>query len=203
MASFYDILGNWSRPNKPAMAPEVLIEGLAREEPEAIRHLAERTATSVASVSRQYRLSAEEAQELQCDCILIFIQKIRNGSYALQDSDPLSYAASIIRNLARNYRRRSDKHYHEPLEQAPEVAEIDPGYGQKDLVERLEALLNGIDAECRKLIRLKHIEGWRDQEILEKRMTHYRSIPAIKNRRSQCMKALAALAKKEFRSISE
>lgn len=203
MAAFYDLFGNWTRTRKQHMAAEVLIEGLAREESEAIRHLAERTAPFIASISKQFRLSAEEAQELQCDCILIFIQKIRNGAYSIRESDPISYAASIIRNLARNYRRRSDKHYHEPLDQATEVADLDPGYGRKEEVERLETLLDRIDAECRNLIRLKHLEGWRDQEILEKRMTRYQSIPALKNRRSQCMKALAALAQKEFRTLSE
>lgn len=184
------------------MAPERLLEGLAREEPEAIRQLSQQTAPIAASVSRQFRLSAEEAQEIHCDCILIMIQKIRNGTYSLQDDGPLPYAATIIRNLAKNYRRRADKHNHEPLDLVPEVMDLHAGYTQKEAVDRLEALLERIDAECRKLISLKHLEGWSDKEILEKRMTHYRSIPAIKNRRSQCMKTLTSLAEEEFRKTS-
>lgn len=175
-----------------------LLDGLAKEDPDAIRQLAKRIAPLIGSLAKQFGLYAEDAQELQCDCILVFIRKIREGAYVWNGQDPAAYAAVIARNLARNYGRKVNRHPVQTLDEVEGIADLDPGYAGKEAVERLDALLDRIEARCRELIRWKYLDGWSDKDLIERGMTPYRSIPALKNKRSHCMKALTALAAQGF-----
>ncbi len=169
--------------------PKALFEGLQKEEHHAIRVLYSRIGGTVQKLGTQYGLSPEEVEELAGDCVTILLLKIRMGQYVFQGYDPASFAVEIAKNKVRHYPKKQtviwEDHY---------AGTDDPEPGTREDIAALEELLEQLPENCQKLIRLKYLEGIRDKDAIEQKLTQYTTVDALKNHRAQCMKKLAAMA---------
>lgn len=172
----------------------LFVENLSREEPEAIRFLSERILAFVASLARQFGLSKQDEEELHTDVLVIFIQNIRNGNYHYEGSDPVSYAVGIAKRRVFHYSKRRLRTEH-ATQGLLEEELVDPGWAGAERTRLIAEILQSLDEACRKLIRLKYLEGWSDKEAVAERLTPYTTINALKVHRSMCMKKLSLLAK--------
>jgi len=174
---------------------ERLLAGLQREEPAAIRCLSAKIGGSVYKIGKGFHLSDEDIEELQCDCIILFIRKIRTGAYVYQGYDPASYVVEIAKRHVRYVARKVQRHATQDLDTVPETAEEEADFaGCLERIEWLNALLGKIDDNCRRLLQLKYLEERRDKEVIEQKLTQYSTVDALKNHRSRCMKKLVDLA---------
>lgn len=169
-----------------------LYEALGREETEAIRCLSARISGMIFNIGKSHRLEESDVEELICDCIMICLQKIRNGKYVFQGHSPATFAVEIAKNRARNYSRKVARHEHADLEDSGEQSE-ELEYGSLEETELLEQLLHKLDPSCQNLIRLKYLEQRRDKEVIEEHLTQYTTVDALKNHRSKCMKKLVEI----------
>jgi RNA polymerase sigma factor (sigma-70 family) len=171
-----------------------LFEGLAQEAPDAIRCLSSKIAGPIYKIGKQFQLSDEDIEEMMCDCITLFVEKIRAGKYEFQGNEPASYAIEIARYKVRSFHRNKIKDATSELTEVHEqIGEEEVHFSSFEQTELLESLLQKVGDNCENLIRLRYLEGLKDKDVVAKKMTQYNSIDALKNKRAQCMKKLRAL----------
>ena len=128
----------------------LLVEGLRREEAAAIQCLSSKISGSVYRIGKGFQLVDDDIEELHCDCIMVFIEKIRSGKYEYQGYDPATYVIEIAKNKVRNFQRHAGKNASTDLTSVPDQPD-DPDYGslQQNLTQysTVDALKNK-RAEC-------------------------------------------------------
>lgn len=176
---------------------EALLEDLTSESPGAIRFLSHRIAPMVLRIAGQFGLVHEDAEELHTDALVIFMQKVRDGKYSYEGNDPATYVIEIAKRRAFDYLRRRTRANHMPETIANEEP-VDPGFAGSEAVRQLVELMERLDEPCRRLIRIKYLEGWSDKEAIAERLTPYSTVNALKAHRSMCMKKLSMIARALF-----
>jgi RNA polymerase sigma factor (sigma-70 family) len=136
-----------------------------------------------------------DAEEVVNDAVIILIQKVETQKYVYSGNDPCSYAIEIAKKLIYNLKRKKQI-AGISLSEEFDVPDFDTeNYMEsKDKEEILGSLLLKISENCRNLIQLKYLDGFKDEEILNNQLTQYTSINTLKVKRSECMKKLGELA---------
>ncbi len=175
---------------------ESLVEGLRHMETSAVERIMEKTAPSVRYLVLRAQLPESLTRDVLHDAVIILVKKIRDNAYNPAESAPATYLIAIAKNLIANQLRRkrsspelllddsldiSDEHAHAYLE----------GRERREL---LESLLDTLGNPCAQLIRLKYLDGYRDEEILAQNLTHYTTPMALRSKRSKCFQKLVELA---------
>jgi RNA polymerase sigma factor (sigma-70 family) len=174
---------------------QAFYDALGRAEPAAIRALAGKIAYDVKQATQHAALSAEDAEELVNDAVMITITNIQNQSFLYSDFSPVAYAKGVVRKLVAN-KVRSKKPRHEALEDFETTSDINPEayLNNKELEQLVGKLLGKLEENCRQLLRLKYFENLRDKEIVEQNLTSYSSTTSLKSKRNQCMNKLIEIA---------
>lgn len=190
-------------PCKRFQTHELLYEGLRKTDNAAILCLQVRAMSSVKKIVSGYRLPAEKADEIINSATLVFLQKIESGAYQFQGHAPMTYFIEIARRQAL-MATRSLKKTAQPIEELPETA--DPDYAgflrRQDAAEAVRFLLEKLGPPCADVIRLHHIDGYSDEEVVQQKLTKYSTPDSLKMKRSDCMKKLVQLATQWKTSIN-
>ena len=175
--------------------PKLLFEALELRQDKAIQFVQRKTIKTIASLSRFAGLSELDSEEILNDSVIILLQKIESGAYQFQGYDPCTYVVEIAKGLIANAKRKN-KRVFEDIETHFELADNETErYLEIKANEAIvAALLAKIGENCQKLITLKYLNEYKDDEILEQKMTQYSSINTLKVKRSECMKKLSELA---------
>jgi hypothetical protein len=174
---------------------EALLSGLLQESPGAIRCLSSKISAKVYQIGKMYQLSDEDIEEFQCDCILLFIKKLKGGKYVYQGHNPVSYVIEIAKMHVRFKNRQAQRAATQPFEPGYDRAEEEGVFpGSEVNSEILVSLLNKVGDNCQRLIRLYYLEELKDKEVIEQGLTQYSTVDALKNHRAKCMKKLLELA---------
>lgn len=182
-------------PCKQFDSHERLFEGLRKLETAAILCLQAKALPSVKKLVAGHGLPDEKADEILNSATLVFLQKIESGAYQFQGHAPTTYFIEIVKRQAL-MATRSLKKATAPLENLPETADPD----HADLLRRQEAaetvrlLLDQLGQPCQDVVRLHHIDGYSDEEVVNQRLTKYSTPDSLKMKRSDCMKKLVQLA---------
>jgi len=189
---------DWFFPTNPFQqydTHERLFLGLQRLENAAILCVQSKVIHSVKKFVRQYGLPPEQADDILNQSTLIFLQKIEAGSYQFQNYAPSTYLIEIARRLAMSA-MRSQKNAPETLENHHDMPDPDLEVNGRvhEATETIRHLLARMGAPCEQVIRLHHIEGYSDEEVVSQKMTKYTTADSLKMKRSNCMKKLIQLA---------
>jgi DNA-directed RNA polymerase specialized sigma24 family protein len=176
--------------------PQLLFDALQQRQDKAIQFAQRKTMKTVANLSRFAGLTEMDSEEILNDAVIILLQKIESGAYQFQGHDPCSFLVEIAKRLISNAKRKNQRIF-EDIENHFELADTDTErYLESKSNEKiLLDLLSQIGENCQKLISLKYLQEFKDEEILEQKMTQYASINTLKVKRSECMKKLSELAK--------
>jgi DNA-directed RNA polymerase specialized sigma24 family protein len=128
---------------------------LKSENSSAIQYLYAKCNKQITQVAKSYKLSNEDTEELICDCMVLFIQKLQSNEYTYQGWDPISYVIEIAKFKSLNYYRRKNKHATVELEQ--KETELSNGELLNNEFD-IEKILTLLDTNCKKLIELKYLE---------------------------------------------
>ncbi len=175
---------------------ETLFAGLRAEDSAAIVCLQIKAEPSVRKWVKNFGLTADRSEDILNRATLIFLQKIECGQYQFQGNAPTTYLLEIAKNLLRmatRERKRAadslENHHH----LADPTVEIDRE--KQEATELVRHLLGQLGEPCATVIRLQHIEGYSDEEVVNQRLTRYSTVDSLKMKRSDCMKKLIELAK--------
>lgn len=186
----------FASPKGEPRSDKALLEGLRFMESWAIEHLMAKTAASVRYLVQKAGLPDNLARDVLHDALVILIKKIRDDIYDPAESAPSTYLIAIAHKLVANRARKQHKLRYVSLDHADELP--DPhaqAYMEgRDRREMLEQLLTELGDPCAQLIRLKYLDGYRDEEILEQGLTHYNTSMALRSKRSKCFQKLMELA---------
>lgn len=194
LSKYFQLSSKIDNSVKVYLDSQILIEDLKNEKTDAIKYLTNRVWNSIFQIGKSYRLVDEDIVELHSDCIMIFIDKLRNNKYNYQGFEPSSYVIEIAKKRIFYYVRNATKYFSEDIELHSEISELSDEIINDEL-KVLESLLDNLSDKCRKLIALKYFDNIKDKEVIAKNYTQYTTVDALKNHRSQCMKKLLSAAK--------
>lgn len=178
---------------------ESLIGGLLQGNSSAIQCLSSKIAGNVYKIGKGFNLRNEDIEELQCDCILIFMDKLKKGQFVYQGYSPAAFVLEIARKRVRFVARQAQKRATQDLDAGYEPVEEEEAFpGSQLRIEQLSALFKLLGENCQKLIQIHYLDGLKDKEVIEKSLTQYTTVNALKNHRAKCMKMLVERAK-EFK----
>lgn len=194
MARILDLFMDWrsSRGCERYADAKLLYEGLLREERAAIQCLYAKVSGSIFKIGAAHGLTPDDIEELICDCITLCLQKIKTGQFVFQGYHPATYTLEIAKNRAKNIRRSIYRHISVDLEAAENQVE-ETSFSSFADTEILTKMMDQLDESCRKLVQLKYLEGMRDKEIIDQKLTQYSTVDALKNNRARCMKKLVEI----------
>ena len=173
-----------------------LFSGLEAQDERAIMCLQTKAWPMIMKQIRGFGLSQQQGEEILNRSTLVMLQKIESGSYQFQGNAPTSYLIEVAKRMAMAEARKSNKHQHQALEDAPldqltDFAENERKQAAADMVRQLLGKLN---EACAQVIRLHHIDGYSDDEVVKNKMTPYSTVNSLKMKRSGCMKKLIKIA---------
>lgn len=174
---------------------EQLVDALRQWDAEAIACLQMRCSRSVQQIVRRCGLSDEVIEEILNSATMVFLQKIAGGAYTYQGIAPEVYLAEIARRQSLATARKRGVRY-AALDDAAEPAdpEAELWARRNEAAETVRLLFHQLGMPCAEVIRLYHIEGYADEEVIRLGMTSYSTIASLKVKRSDCMKKLVQLA---------
>jgi DNA-directed RNA polymerase specialized sigma24 family protein len=174
---------------------DALFEGLKTEKTTAIQCLYTKISGPVFNLGKNYHLKEEDIEELICDCITFFLQKIKIGDYVYQGFEPSTYVIEVAKNKVKNVGRNNAKHLNTELHEASMliIAE-EPEFTNLEAVNLIDKLIAQLKPSCQNLIRLKYLEEVNDKDAIEQKLTQYSTVNALKSHRAQCMKKLTEIA---------
>ncbi len=175
---------------------EHLLEGLRRMETAAVEYVMQKAEPSVRNLIRQSGLPESLIRDVLHDALVVLIKKIREDIFDPKESAPTTYLIGIAKNLISNHLRQNRNVPTLSLEEWAEIPDDHThvfleGRERRDL---LESLLASLGDPCAQLIRLKYLDGFRDEEILAQNMTPYNTPLSLRSKRSKCFQKLMALA---------
>jgi DNA-directed RNA polymerase specialized sigma24 family protein len=174
---------------------ERFFEGLKASEHRAIVHLQAKAMPTVRRLVSGYGLPAEQAEEILNDATLIFLKKIQTDAYQFVGYNPTTYCLEIAKRLA----LMATRHRQQPTEDLENLSDSDDPdaaalLAHRETADVVHQLLTHLGAPCDQVIRLHHIDGYSDEEVIRQGWTAYGSTASLKVKRSDCMKKLAELA---------
>jgi DNA-directed RNA polymerase specialized sigma24 family protein len=188
----------WLSPPSPCKqydTNERLFIGLLHLENTAILCVQTKALNSVRKIVRQYGLPPEQSDDILNQSTLIFLRKIGDGSYQFQNHAPSTYLIEVARRVAL-MSTRSKKNNPEALENLHHLP--DPGLDKeeksREATELVRQFLTQVGQPCEQIIRLHHIDGYSDEEVVAQKWTKFSTTDSLKMKRSDCMKKLIQLA---------
>lgn len=188
----------WLTPSNPCRqfdSNERLFQALKALNNSAILCVQTKAMPSVRKFVQQYGLPTDSADEILNQSTLIFLRKIGDGSYQFQGHAPSTYLIEIVQRVALSM-TRTKKHNHESLENHHYVADqdIEAASRSNESTELVRQFLGKLGEPCNTIIKLHHIEGYSDEEVLKHGLTRYSTTDSLKVKRSDCMKKLIQIA---------
>lgn len=180
-----------------------LYEGLVRLDNQAILCLQTKALPMLRKVISSMGLKGDEIEEVLNQSTLIFLQKIKEGTYEFKCHAPTTYVVEVAKRLAMAKIRRK-KPGTEALEDhhVKHLSEYETLERQRDSAALVTRFLSQLGEACEKVVRLHHIDGYSDEEVVKGKMTPYSTINSLKMKRSTCMKKLIEIATKWKTSIN-
>lgn len=173
-----------------------LFDGLVALDNRAILQLQRKAAPMVRKITKSMGLNMEQSEEILNQSTLVFLQKIESGAYEYKGHAPTTYLVEVAKRMAMAKVRRKK----------PVTVELEDNHLQKsdyEEVKRMEAsaelislFLGKLTDVCAKIIRLRHIDGYSDDEVITAGFTAYSTVNSLKMKRSGCMKKLIEIAQK-------
>ncbi|NUO02454.1 MAG: sigma-70 family RNA polymerase sigma factor [Saprospiraceae bacterium] len=188
-----------------------LFEGLQQGNKVAYLTLIRRVLSSAKKIARSIGLPNEDAEDLTYEGVFSLIEKIQKGQYEYQGNDPASYVIKGISqkmiSRKRTERRRAEKH------QDPHFLSIwsentgTEAFDEQENSAKTRRLaqnaLDHLDPKCRLLITLHTINNIPDKEVIDRQLSPYRTVDALKNKRCACMKKLRELINRDNATLPE
>lgn len=174
---------------------EQLVLALRQWDNEAIACLQMNCRRSVQNIVKRCGLPDEMTEEMLNSATMVFLQKIAAGAYQYQGQSPGAYLTEIARRLSLAAARKQGRN-HADLDSVPEPADADIELltRRNEAAETVQLLLHQLGSPCADVLKLHHIEGYADEEVIRLGLTPYSTIASLKVKRSDCMKKLVQLA---------
>lgn len=175
---------------------EALVDGLRMMHTAAIEHLMKKTEPSVRRLVSRAGLPEVVVPDILHDAVVVLVKKIRDEAYDPTESAPATYLIGIAKKLISNQLKQRKSPPTLALDATVDIPDEQTRIFLEGRERRalLQSLLDNLGEPCAQLIRLKYLEGYRDEEILQQKMTHYNTAMALRSKRSKCFQRLVELA---------
>ncbi len=189
----------WLTPSNPCRqfdGNESLFQGLKNMSTPAILCVQNKAMPSARKFVQQYGLPPDSADEVLNQSTLIFLRKIEDGTYQFQGHAPSTYLVEIMRRVALMMTRTNRKS-HESLENHHDLHDpnVEDDSRQRESADLVRQFLGQMGEPCEGVIRLYHIDGYSDEEVVRQGWTRYTTTDSLKIKRSDCMKKLIQIAR--------
>ena len=196
-------MGTNTKDTNLANNKRILFDNLKKQEADAIRHLGQRVGAFLPTLSGYARLPLEDREELVSDAVIVTVGNIGKGKFTFEDTDPVTYAIAVAKNLLFN-RLRKKKLDTVSIENVTHLPGFDPEANDQKKEQQLiiGAMLDKLEDPCRQLIRWRYYDNLKDEEIMERKLSHFTTLNSLKSQRCKCLKKLSDMAR-EYRHLLE
>lgn len=132
-----------------------------------------------------------DIEEIILDSLTIFIQKVRRGDFEDRGIPVIVYLIKIARIRSHQYLRNHKKHLL-PLTNDI-IVQCNAELKSLEDWDRVNAAINDLPSNQRKLIELTYFRDMSDLVILERKLSPYSSIESIRTQRHKAIKKLTEL----------
>jgi hypothetical protein len=189
----------WLTPSNPCRQfddNERLFHALKSLNNAAILCVQTKAMPSAQQLMRYYGLPPDSADDILNQSTLIFLRKIEEGTYQFQGHAPSTYLIEIMKRVALMMTKKQQKS-HETLENHADLhdPDVEASHRQRESAELVMQFLGRMGEPCQSVIRLHHIDGYADEEVVRQGWTRYTTTDSLKIKRSDCMKKLIDIAR--------
>jgi RNA polymerase sigma factor (sigma-70 family) len=189
----------WLTPSNPCRKfgdHEQLFQALKNWDNGAVLCLQIKATPFARQLVRQHELLQEQAEDLLNQSTHIFLRKIEAGAYQFQGYAPSTYLIEVMKRVALTMSRKRQKS-HELLENHANLhdPDIEAYHRQHESAALVRQFLERMGEPCQSVVRLHHIEGYTDEEVIKQGWTRYTTTDSLKIKRSDCMKKLIEIAR--------
>lgn len=158
--------------------------GLKQGDNKAFHYLLSKIKGAILARCQEHQL-ADQGDDILQQTLAILLQKLENGSYQFQENtSPATYAISIAHHLISN-QKRSKQRQSLDIESFTNILWTKNDW--TDLKQTVTFYLSLLGEDCKQLIQLRELEGYKYKEIIEeKRMPKYNSEGALRNKFQNC-----------------
>lgn len=153
----------------------------------AIAALLKDITPSAKSWAARHKINLQDTEELIDDAVLICLKKLQQGSFEWQQTPIKAYAFSVFKYLALNHLRKKQ------LKVVPLPDTLTTFVTSEEKEEEafiMQLIREEIGPGAAQIISLFYFECYSDVEVVNQQLTSYRSINALKSKRSQLLKRL-------------
>ncbi len=175
---------------------DTLLTALAAGDSKAILYLQDKATGLVKNILLNRGLPDHLLYEVLNDSTVVFIKKVREPGFILNDTQPITFFLGIAKYVISNKTRTRQFSGNTTLDDQHHLSDhsVEQYYAQKEQREVLSHLFTKIGEPCSSIIQLKYLEGLSDKEIVQGKLTIYKSEESLRVKRSDCMKNLRTLA---------
>jgi hypothetical protein len=174
---------------------EKLYVGLKNTDGAAIACLQDKAMVMTKKIIRGYGIADDQLDIIINNSILTMLNKIASQDYVYIGNNPVNYLLEIVKRNAL-MATRSIKRESIPIDELPDLLDSDIARFQKneESASLLMELLTKLGEPDATIVRLHHIDGYSDSEVIELGLTKFKSIDSLKVKRSESMKKLVKIA---------
>ncbi len=187
------------RTGKSIFADEdFFLNEVRRGDSKAIIFLQNNASGFTRTLLEQKKLPEHLKSEVLNDASIIVLKKIREPGFTLLSAKLSTYFIEIVKNVVLNKTRGRQFAGNDSLDDQHHLSDqsVEEYYARKENIELINRLLNDIALPCSAIIRLKYLDGYADEEVVQQQLVPYSTVESLRVKRSDCMKKLKDMAKK-------
>lgn len=174
---------------------EKLFHDLAKRKFSAIYHLFSTAGPVIAKIGRDYKLIDEEIEEVINSAITETVIRIEQKRFEFRGHSPTTFTVEVGKKMLLMVVRKNKSRDNSSFVEY-DFQFSDTYFSSFENENYVEKLLELLDRNCAKLIRLKYLEELKDEEIISGKLSNYSNINSLKANRSKCWKKLLELSKR-------
>jgi DNA-directed RNA polymerase specialized sigma24 family protein len=161
---------------------------LGKEDPKTVRYYIHHLHYIIRRQMTQMGLSQEDIEEIVLDAVTLLIRKIQTESYISLGIPPEIYLKKVATFRAYHYLRKIKKSTLpiEVIDSLPDKTDIN----YLDRWDKVELALEELKDNERSVIELTYIDGYKDQEIIDRQLSPYTNVNSLKSQRYKIVQKL-------------
>jgi DNA-directed RNA polymerase specialized sigma24 family protein len=170
------------------------MKSLSAENKEAVQHAIMLTYRYLRA--KYHQVDQDALMNLATDAAVLVIHKIQQGQYVDTGHKVSTYLISVGINLYRNFARKQKLQVEDIDDHQYRLPDHEQNIHRKlEIAETITYLFSQISSICKAILQLKYFQQLSDDEIISQGLVAFKSIGALKNKRSKCLQDLRQMIK--------
>ena len=161
---------------------DFLLQSIQLGEAKAIIFLQDKATGFARKMLEQRQLPQHILGEVLNDATIVLVKKTRALGFSLETAKISTYFNEIIKYVILNKtraRQYTASHHIDDFQHLTDT-DVQEYASRKEAIETIDQLLGAIGAPCADIIRLKYLDGFSDEEVIDKKLSTYMTVESLR-----------------------